>query len=285
MASLTRYGVPQSPGPAAAPHPRVFLPAAGPAAASVTAVLATAAGTAQSSTFPSAGLAAGTGAGKNATVTVTVSVTAVAATAAGAAKSTAFPRTVAATGAGAASTPAISSRAYYPSAGVSLLTGAYTSGGKLVLPCVAVYSEAASGSILNLTGSACDIRVDGVPPLGNGSTEAQFRVAYDLSNYFMIWYGDNSAGLTCRLCQAAVNTDHLFVTTYSGTTHKYWRIRVSGATVYFGTSPDRSSWTEYSATHTLGTTLVTTMRLYLRCGYWSAETSPGPATIGAVNAT
>lgn len=174
-------------------------------------------------------------------------------------------------------------RPYFPVAGVSLDTGAYTAGGALILPCVNAYSSALSGSILNLAGSSVDIRVDGVPPLGNGSTEFIFHVMYDLSNYFMIWYGDAYAGLTCRMRQAAVNTDHQFVTTYSGTTHKYWRIRELSGTVYFGTSPDRATWTEYSAAHSLGSTLITTMRLSMNCGWYGTETNPGPGTVGAVN--
>ena len=176
----------------------------------------------------------------------------------------------------------IVSRVYYPSAGVSLSEGAYTSGGKLILPCNSTYSVSLSGSILNLTGSSIDIRVDGVPPLSAGSTEAQFEVLYDASNYLMIWYGDGYAGLTSRICVAGTNTDHAFVTTYSGTTHKYWRVREASGTVYFGTSPNRSSWTEYSAAHGLSTK-IQTMRWNMSAGYWGTETSPGPMTIGAVN--
>lgn len=162
--------------------------------------------------------------------------------------------------------------------------GSHLGGGVLTLPCVSVYSISRSGSVLNLTGSSVDIRVDSLPPLGAGSTEAQFQVRYDDNNYFMIYYGDGAAGLTARIEVGGTHVaDHVFVAAYSSVTHRYWRVREASGTVYFGTSPDRITWTEYSAAHTLGV-LIRAMRLLLSVGYWGTETSPGPMIVGKVNA-
>ena len=147
----------------------------------------------------------------------------------------------------------------------------------LALPCVSAYSVAQTGAIFNLTTSSVDCKVIAVPPVGTGTTEAFFELFYDASNYFMMGY---SGGVFfCRRRQAAVNT-----AVTAPAFNKYWRIREAAGTVYFATSPDRSTWSEQSGVHTLGTK-IQTMRVHFECGYYGTESSPGPFIIEGVNVT
>ncbi len=175
-------------------------------------------------------------------------------------------------------------RAYYPVTELSLEAGAYTCDGSLVLPCVSAYSAAVSGSLLDMAGSSVDIRVDQVPVVGNGSTEAQFGIRYNSSNYCLFLYGGTNS-LAARVVTGGVQTDHYgIVSSYSAETHKYWRLREASGTIYFETSASRGTWTTaWSGAHGWSAALVAIMRVRFACGYWGSETSPGRMIIGAVN--
>jgi hypothetical protein len=155
--------------------------------------------------------------------------------------------------------------------------GCSVSSGNLTLPCTSTYNLAQTGCIFNLTSSSCDIKVNGYPPTGNGSTEAQFCMYFDSNNFCM--FSREGANTRFRLCQGGTNTDH----SVSFITALYWRIREAAGTIYWDTSTDHSSWTnQYSVAHTLGTK-IQTMRLRLYCGYSATESSPAPFLIGGVN--
>lgn len=165
---------------------------------------------------------------------------------------------------------------------LSLKNGASIVGGHLRLDCLTPdYSLAITGAVFNLTGSSVDTHIIQIPPLGNATTEGLYIVRYDPHNYFAIFV--SGGGFYARLRQAGINTTNA-LPSYDPVAHAYWRIREAAGSVYFETSPNRSTWTvQYSQVHTLGSK-IQTMRLHFECGYYGSETSPGPFVIGAVNA-
>lgn len=151
--------------------------------------------------------------------------------------------------------------------------------GSLVLPCRNDKSYAFTGSVWNLQGSSVDTRIPEVPPVGNGSNESRYQLRYDSSNYFQM--GTLNGNLVSKMCQAGTITSSS--TTYSSTSHAYWRIRESSGTIYFDTSPDRSTWTnQWSTSHSFGSKL-NTMRVRYECEHNSAQGDPGQMVVYAIN--
>jgi len=166
--------------------------------------------------------------------------------------------------------------------GIALKTGATIVAGVLTMACTHTdYSVAYSGGTYKLTGSQVDVCIVGMPAIGNGSTEAQWFVRYDASNYFSMFI--SGGDLYSGEMYGGSKTNTLLVSPYDATSHKYWRVREASGTVYFDTSPDRVTWTNMrSHAHTLSTKLAT-MRMWFECGYYGTETAPDPLRIDAIN--
>jgi hypothetical protein len=93
-----------------------------------------------------------------------------------------------------------------------------------------------SAKIYQLRGSALAMDVPAVPV--NASTYAGVQIRDDTNvNYAGIYaHGDGTIGFE-------LNGTTTTTITYSSTTHRYWRIRHDGSSLYWETSPDRSTWT------------------------------------------
>jgi hypothetical protein len=156
--------------------------------------------------------------------------------------------------------------------GWRLSTSASIAAGELSLSCTPQYEMAQSGSVLDMRNSSTTIQTSQAPVSGGQfSQEMLYQVRADSQNYFMIFV--SGGGLAARMSQGGVNSAQLSGGTYNATTHAYWRISVAGSTVTFATSPNRTTWTSIGTlTTTLTSQQLSSMREYLQCGYWGAET-------------
>jgi hypothetical protein len=156
--------------------------------------------------------------------------------------------------------------------------GASVTGGELVLPCTPSYTAAYSGSVFDLRESSAQIEIAGIPtPAGNFSQESLWYLRHDADNYLAMFVSGGS--FVARLRQAGVNTD-VALGTHDPVTHRYWRIGLSGSAVTFQTSPDGGTWTTLgTATTSLTSQQLSTLRMRLECGSWAAETSPSPLRV------
>lgn len=153
----------------------------------------------------------------------------------------------------------------------ALKRGATITGGELVLPCGASYSGAYHGAVLDMRSSSVAVNVTGVPASGGaGSQEAQVMLKVDGANYALFYWA--AGGMSARVVKAGAATDAAFWLTYSGTTHKWWRIAYTGTGFAFATSPDGAAWTTHGTVLvTFTTTQLSAMRLEFASGYWGAE--------------
>lgn len=157
--------------------------------------------------------------------------------------------------------------------------GADITGGELVLPTTPSYTAAYSGSILDLRNSSTQVEISETPNVGNGSTEAAWYLRYDPDNF--IAFIISGGGLLGRLRQGGVNTTQSFGT-HNATTHRYWRVSLSGTTVTFETSSDGSSWTsQWTPTTTLTSQQLSTLRMRFDSGHYDTEPDPGQFAITA----
>lgn len=126
-----------------------------------------------------------------------------------------------------------------------------------------------SASAYDLTGSFAFINTTQIVAQ-NGST--YFYVQSDLSNrvYFRVFTGNISVHSVTAGFDFEQATD-----TYNASTHAWWRIRESGGTSFFDTSPDGKTWTNF--VNFLNLIAVTSMKANLEGYDFSADTAPGSA--------
>ncbi|QQR90061.1 MAG: hypothetical protein IPJ88_18250 [Myxococcales bacterium] len=74
-------------------------------------------------------------------------------------------------------------------------------------------------------------------------------------------------------------------TSYSGSTHRFWRIRESAGTVYTETSPDAALWTELGSVDTSEAFLngITDIRIEMGAGTYQSVIDPGIAQFDNLN--
>lgn len=118
--------------------------------------------------------------------------------------------------------------------------------------------------------SYASIRVNQVPSAAT-SADAELRVVKNVSTDWFRWVYEGGT-LFAQDTRAGVKTTR-FSVAYNSTTHKYWRVRESGGTVYWDTSTDGSSWTNRaSLVHGLD---VSSMYAIISGSCFQNETNPG----------
>jgi hypothetical protein len=164
-------------------------------------------------------------------------------------------------------------------------TMSYASGGATVnLPASAtstdIGSDGSNTSTYDLTGSYAYMQVTAVPS-NSTSAYAALQLAVLATGYYLRWHKEGS-NLYARYNTGS--TTSAATLTYSATDHKWWRIRESGGTTYWDTSPDGTTWTNrasvLNATHAVP---ITSLRVTLQAGCWQVETSPGSFTFNDFN--
>lgn len=141
------------------------------------------------------------------------------------------------------------------------------------------YGGAFTDATYDFTESSVFAKVTVPSMVGTTARECLMQVYIDDDN-MVAAFTDSGGGLVFRIRQAGVN-DNQYGLVYNPILHAYWRLRMSGTTVYLDTSPDGSTWTNQKS----GTTslTLTAAKLYLITGQWAAEAAIVPAYFDDVN--
>lgn len=149
--------------------------------------------------------------------------------------------------------------------------------GEARLQATTAYPVLRSYSQYDLTSSAVYARLV-MPSSSDSSIQSRFTVYVDNHNY--IEFLCENGHLTLRECVSNTNDD-TYVSTYSATTHAWLRLRMSGTTVYWETSPDGTTWTiQRSKTTTLSLTATV---VQFGAGNWNNVSNPGYLAVQSVN--
>jgi hypothetical protein len=135
----------------------------------------------------------------------------------------------------------------------------------------------------DLTGSYVYMRVYPPPGSAAGSRETTLNVlrgGVSDEKYMMLVTGVDPSITAMRKIGAATVEGPWAL--YDPVAHAYWRIRESAGTVYFDTSPDAVTWTNFWSVAT--GFVITSVWVSLSAGYWGTETA-SEAFIDNVNST
>jgi len=145
-------------------------------------------------------------------------------------------------------------------------------GGQMQLPCTLSGSGIRSTSDYDLTDSYVYAKVE--PDIG---TPGDF---YEL-DFFVTTPGGSGSQATIYFLDGSLSfgcdgTSGPSIT-YDSAAHAYWRIRESGGTIFFDTSPDATTWTnQWSSTYTFDAT-------NLQVGFYTTYGTPGVDGISYVD--
>lgn len=139
--------------------------------------------------------------------------------------------------------------------------------GRCKLPSVGTtYSGITSATDWDATESG--IAIQFTPPALGDTREFSLSVVVDGSNQLQMFVSGTTT-LFLRRKLAGANSDATL--TYSSTDHLWWRIRESGGTAFWDTSPDGVTWTNRrTLSHSLTLTAVSAD---ISCGAYGTETN------------
>jgi hypothetical protein len=141
------------------------------------------------------------------------------------------------------------------------------------LPCATTYSVLNTNSTTpgyDLTGSQIYAQVS-PPPTGNGSREMFMEMIRDSAATDKLSIYVSGGQLNARRMLAGANSGTGTAVPYNPVAHAWWRIRESGGTTFFDTSPDSVNWTNFWSV--ANGMVVTAMWLSFSCGYYGTETA------------
>lgn len=144
------------------------------------------------------------------------------------------------------------------------------SNGQLQIKALTGYPSLVSAATYDLTESYGFVELVSHPGASaNGSTEATLSIGPDSSNCYMWQITDNPLRAYAGSRNGGVNSS-VGSLLYDPGVHSYFRIRHSGSTIFWDTSPDGSTWTNHfsRAAHSFALTAVT---LSLVAGDWASD--------------
>lgn len=156
-------------------------------------------------------------------------------------------------------------------------TGVTASGGTVSIPASSQYTELRSATLYDFTGSSVYAKVS-MPSNPNSAVQAYMQV--DISGGDGVMFLHENGHLTLREKVNGIDND-TYLDPYSPAQHSWLRLRESGGTVYWETSPDGSTWT---VRRSKATTLdLSEVFVRFRAGNWNNVSNPGSFTIDSVN--
>ncbi|HZX94189.1 MAG TPA: hypothetical protein VFE90_06705 [Myxococcales bacterium] len=136
-----------------------------------------------------------------------------------------------------------------------------------------------SNGTYSLVGSAAFVKA--AQMVGNGGIDTNFTLLTDSSN-LVSWYYENGS-LHARKVVAGVDTT-LATAAYSATTHAWLRLRESGGTVFWETSPDGTTWSALVSAPTTSVPFVCGGKVVFFTETWgTGSASPGEARYANLN--
>jgi hypothetical protein len=159
---------------------------------------------------------------------------------------------------------------------------AAVSSGRLSLPTNSAYSAFITSTAgYDLTSSSIFVQTVQRPNVGNGSTQLYFQLDINGTlNTNSVQFVVEGTFLRALRFVAGTQTQVL-QGTYSATSHAWLRLRHSAGTVFWDTSPDGTTWTNFTSWAV--TFAVTNLQASIGTGYYGTEPSPGTALVDNVN--
>lgn len=149
--------------------------------------------------------------------------------------------------------------------------------GKLLIPVTSSWYYCLSQNTFDLTGSYAFCEVSQVPTAASGSQARLVIIkSGDTNNGFDIMV---KADGTLAFTEISGGTRSETTVTYNATTHRWWRIRSVGTTIYWETSSDGITWT-VQRTKTAAISPITTMQVGFQAG---ASASAGTFIVDNLN--
>lgn len=136
----------------------------------------------------------------------------------------------------------------------------------------------------DLTESAVVAQIDQIPNAGNGSTQFWLgfsNVQFQFTDAYLFFWSNSNMRTMRRV--DAVETEIGNFVAWSSTNHRWVRIRHSGTTVFFDTSPNGINWTNLSSETADVAINLSAMYFNVAAGFSGTEPSPGFAIINSIN--
>jgi hypothetical protein len=155
-------------------------------------------------------------------------------------------------------------------------------GGQLMFTLAAnlvVFSAYYSSASYDLTGSSFVVQV---PQTANVATTAQTYIALNGQGANDIEMLEENGQLTARISVGGTD-QNLASAAYDPTQHAWWRIRESGGTLFWDTSPDGKTWTVLCSDST--PFAIDVLDVVLAAGTWQSQANPGTSNFDNVNLT
>jgi hypothetical protein len=153
-----------------------------------------------------------------------------------------------------------------------------------VLTCtvpVSLISEAQLNTVkknFELTGSY----IKGKVTVAAGTTvDTAFKLA-DVTAVNALYFVLGPTSIIARKTLSSVDTD-LQTGTYNSSTMAWLRIRESGGTTYFETSPDGEAWTTFTSIANVAGVPYDSLQFIFTAVEWAADAAAGAATIDNIN--
>lgn len=133
-----------------------------------------------------------------------------------------------------------------------------------------------SNSTASLIGNAASVKAVAVVNSANDCDEDFSLMLSTGRSNRLSWVYVHGSLIAQYYVNGVVTT--LTTLTYSSTNHVYWRIRESGGTVFWDTSPDRVTWTQQASVATASLFSLTSVKAQLYAETWSSNSAaPGIA--------
>ena len=152
------------------------------------------------------------------------------------------------------------------------------SSGRLSIVPTSSYPSITSVATYDFTSSYVMIQLVQAPNVGNGTSSAAMNIQVSTGNSEQILV--EGTNLIFRETVGGVNSNTSI--TYNSTTHAWLRIRESGGTVFWDTSPDAINWTNRRS-KALGIPSPTAVRVNIFAGFFGTEPAPGTALFDNFN--
>jgi hypothetical protein len=154
------------------------------------------------------------------------------------------------------------------------------SSGQVAIKCDTSYdSYLKAAATYDLTGSSFYAKV---APYIAGFAATNIQLQVSTGNNILFGYSGGQLAVYSNINGAQSN---LFSTAYSATAHAWWRVRESGGSVFFDTSPDGATWTnQYSAADYVFGFPLTQLNVTFQCGDYGGDPA-GTSYVYYVNVT
>ena len=146
---------------------------------------------------------------------------------------------------------------------------ASATGGRLSLPVLSSYAagcDTNTKGLYDLTGSSALVEAI-TPAVGAGGKEIFFEIQVDSANGESMYV----SGSSLYFREKVGGTPNQTSIPYNATTHRWWRMRESGGSIFWDTSPDGTNWVNQRSK--VAGISVTSMLVLFSAGYYGTESA------------